>query len=270
MVGSRHCSLYGRRQAKRLAADLARCGLTVVSGLARGIDSAAHEGALSVDKGRTIAVLGNGLGSVYPPENADLAEKITSAGALVSEFPVQAGPQAENFPRRNRIISGLSLGVVVVEGTEKSGAMITAAHAVEQGREVFAVPGQVDAPNARGPHKLIKEGAKLVETVEDIISELEEITRPLLAMAAPRDAARPAVKPVDEAKEGLFAIKLKGLNERERAVAEKLSDEPIHIDEIIRLTGMGAQEVAGTLMILEIRRIARQLPGKRFVRATSD
>ncbi|MCX7804010.1 MAG: DNA-processing protein DprA [Planctomycetota bacterium] len=277
VVGSRRCTPYGRRQAHGLAADLARVGLTVVSGLARGIDTAAHEGVLSVEKGRTVAVLGNGLASVYPPENEALAERVAASGALISEFPLDAGPQAENFPRRNRIISGLSLGVVVVEGDEKSGALITAAHAVEQGREVFAVPGPVDSPGSRGPHKLIKQGAKLVERVGDILGEIEEISKPLLAMAAPgRPAEAASGGPATAAGEaaaarnGLFAIKLAGLNERERSVAERLSDAPVHIDEIIRETGLRPQEVAGTLMVLEIRGIARQLPGKRFVRIATE
>ncbi|MCQ9208506.1 MAG: DNA-processing protein DprA [Omnitrophica bacterium] len=174
IVGSRRATPYGLKNAKSLAFELAARGITVVSGLARGIDSAAHRGALEA-KGRTIAVLGSGLNVIYPHENERLAEEIAKSGAVISEFQQDVGPQRYHFPRRNRIISGLSLGVVVVEAAQKSGALITANCALEQGREVFALPGKIDSWTSRGTHDLIKQGAKLVESIEDIIEELEPL-----------------------------------------------------------------------------------------------
>ena len=171
IVGSRRCTPYGMRVAERLAASLARVGITVVSGLARGIDAAAHRGALKAG-GRTIAVLANGLSDIYPPEHLDLAREVSEAGAIVSEMPMRQGPLAGLFPQRNRIISGLSLGVVVVEATPRSGSLSTARHAMEQNRDVFAVPGPVDSLPSQGCHRLIRDGARLVETVDDIIEEL--------------------------------------------------------------------------------------------------
>lgn len=171
LVGSRKASQYGLELSEKLAYDLATRGITVVSGLARGIDSAAHRGALKA-KGRTIAVFGCGIDYIYPPENKLLAEQIQERGALISEFPDKLSPKPYNFPRRNRIISGLSLGVVVIEAARTSGALITANFALEQGREVFAVPGKVNSDTSEGVHRLLKEGAKLVETVDDIIEEL--------------------------------------------------------------------------------------------------
>jgi len=174
IVGSRRATHYGLKNAKSLAFELAVRGITIVSGLARGVDSAAHRGALEA-KGRTIAVLGSGLNVIYPKENERLAEEIAQNGAVISEFPLDAGPQRYHFPRRNRVISGLSLGVVVVEAAQKSGALITANCALEQGREVFALPGKIDSFTSRGTHDLIKQGAKLVESIEDIIEELEPL-----------------------------------------------------------------------------------------------
>ena len=189
IVGSRHCSHYGREQAERLAIGLARAGFTVVSGLARGIDTCAHQGALSVQRGRTIAVLGNGIGTIYPPENKGLYERIThnggEGGAILSELPLDTQPHASHFPGRNRIIAGMTLGTVVVEGTETSGSLITARYAVDMNREVFAVPGSVSSPNSRGPHNLIKKGAKLVDDVEDILEELREIAEPMVRIRQP-------------------------------------------------------------------------------------
>ena len=171
IVGSRRCTPYGARIAERLAAGLSRIGFTVVSGLARGIDAAAHRGAIKAG-GRSIAVLANGLASVYPPEHEDLARALVEAGGLLSEMPMRQVPLAGLFTQRNRIISGLSLGVVVVEATPRSGSLSTARHAMEQNREVFAVPGPVDSLNSRGCHRLIRDGARLVETVDDILEEL--------------------------------------------------------------------------------------------------
>ncbi|MBI4563685.1 MAG: DNA-protecting protein DprA [Planctomycetes bacterium] len=182
VVGSRRCTPYGERQAARFAADLAELGVTVVSGLARGIDTRAHQGALRARNGRTLAVMGSGLSRVYPPENAKLFAAVSERGAAISEFPLDAGPQPENFPRRNRLISGLSLGILIVEAAEKSGALITADWAAEQGREVFCLPGSVESPMSRGAHLLIKQGAKLVENAMDVLEELPALA-PLLRSA---------------------------------------------------------------------------------------
>ncbi|MBI2932932.1 MAG: DNA-protecting protein DprA [Planctomycetes bacterium] len=180
IVGSRKCTPYGERQAARFATELASVGVTVVSGLARGIDTKAHLGALQAANGRTVAVLGSGLCRIYPPENAKLMESVGRRGCVISEFGLEAGPEPENFPRRNRLISGLSLGVLVVEAAEKSGALITADWAMEQGREVFALPGALENPMSRGPHALIKQGAKLVENIVDLLEEIPALA-PVLA-----------------------------------------------------------------------------------------
>jgi len=174
IVGSRRATDYGLNNAERLGFELAARGIAVISGLARGVDSAAHRGALKA-KGRTIAVLGSGLNRLYPPENKNLAREIARSGALISEFTPDTPPERQNFPRRNRIISGLSLGVVIVEAAKRSGALITAGFALEQGREVFALPGKIDSFTSGGTHDLIKQGAKLIESVEDIIEELEPL-----------------------------------------------------------------------------------------------
>ncbi|MHC4606367.1 MAG: DNA-processing protein DprA [Planctomycetota bacterium] len=179
IVGSRKCTSYGGRQARRFGEDLARLGVTVVSGLARGIDTLAHRGALVPDGGRTVAILGSGLARMYPPENAKLAAQIAERGAVVSEFPMRAAPEPANFPRRNRIIAGFSLGVLVVEAAERSGALITADWATEMGREVFALPGPVESPSSRGCHLLIRQGAKLVDGAADVLEEIPALV-PLL------------------------------------------------------------------------------------------
>jgi DNA processing protein len=194
LVGSRQATPYGLRQAARFAGELAEIGVTVVSGLARGVDTEAHRGALKSKEGRTLAVLGSGLEAVYPPENAGLARRISERGALLSEFPLRSAPEPGNFPRRNRIISGLSLGILVVEAGEKSGALITADWAMEQGREVFAIPGSVESPMSRGSHLLIRQGAKLAETAADVLEEL-----PALAPLLRNVNAGPGVSPLERA-----------------------------------------------------------------------
>ena len=251
LVGSRRCTPYGLRIAERLATALARVGLTVVSGLARGIDAAAHRGAIQAG-GRTIAVMANGLGEVYPPEHFELAEEIAKAGAVVSEMPMGQGPLAGLFPQRNRIISGLSLGVVVIEATPRSGSLSTAAHAVEQNREVFAVPGPVDSLPSRGCHRLIRDGAKLVETVEDILEELGPLVSEIKAGAA----ETPVRHPVELT-----------LSDLERSILGRLSDRGVGVDEIVQLTTMTASQVLATLSVLEVRRLVRRVPGGLFVRA---
>lgn len=254
IVGSRIASTYGRYTTERISRELAFRGITVVSGLARGIDSTAHRGALTA-KGRTIAVLGSGLDIIYPPENKNLFTDITENGAVVSEYPPQTPPRACNFPARNRIISGMSYGVVVVEAGEKSGSLITARLALEQNREVFAVPGSIDATGSRGTNKLIKQGAKLIENIDDI---LEEILPQCPKSKLPAMSATTGLKqsPVPDHS---------CLNHVEKQLVGILSDKNrLHIDEMINLTGLSANDVASSLMMLELNGMITQFPGKFF------
>ena len=251
VVGSRHCTPYGARIAERLGGGLARVGITVVSGLARGIDAAAHRGALKAG-GRSVAVLANGLASVYPPEHEDLARALTEAGGLVSEMPMRQVPLAGLFTQRNRIISGLSLGVVVVEATPRSGSLLTANHAMEQNREVFAVPGPVDSLSSRGCHRLIRDGAKLVETVDDILEELGPLVKEV--RTAPDEP--PVRHPAELA-----------LTDIERSLLGRLDDTPTGVDDLIASTGLTAAQVMATLSVLEMKRLVRRQAGHRFVRA---
>ena len=251
IVGSRRCSLYGRMHAERLSFELSQAGFTVISGLARGIDAAAHEGALK-SRGRTIAVLGNGLASVYPVEHGKLAERIITNGAVISELPLDLAPVAANFPPRNRIIAALSLGVLVVEASRTSGSLITARLASEMGKEVFAVPGDIGRPQTRGTHRLIRDGAKLVATIHDILDELGPLPGPVQL----REDEAPLPDP-----RALI------LNTRERAIYDQLDAIPKSIDEITCASGLSPANVAGTLMVLELRHLAVQLPGQTYVRA---
>jgi DNA processing protein len=241
VVGSRGASLYGIRCAERFAGELALRGITVVSGLARGIDTSAHEGALR-RAGRTIAVIGSGFDRIYPGENADLAERICRSGALVSEFPFGTAPLRQNFPRRNRVISGLSLGTLVVEAGRNSGALITADFAMEQGREVFAVPGAVDARNAYGTNLLIKDGAKLVSCVEDIVEEIGYVSEPVL-------------------KETEFV-----LSEAEERLLSAIGTEPAAVDEILEKARFDYASGARILLELQMKKAITQLPGHQFKR----
>jgi DNA processing protein len=253
IVGTRSPTYYGRSQAERFARLLAARGVTVVSGLARGVDTVAHDAALKAG-GRTVAVIGSGLRNVYPPENAPLAARVAEHGALLSEFCLQASPNPKNFPRRNRILSGLSLGVLVVEAGAKSGALITTDWALEQGREVFAVPGKVDSPQSAGCNALLKQGAaKLVESVEDILVEIPGFA----VKAAAAEAARGTGAEPPGTDPG---------RDRDRAVLACLSTEPRHIDAVIAESGLPSAAVASTLLALELKRLIRQLPGKHFVR----
>ena len=264
IVGSRRPTLYGRFAAENLATDLAGKGLTVVSGMARGVDTASHKGALKV-KGRTIAVLGSGLDVVYPAENRSLAEQIANSGAVISEFPMGTRPLRKNFPRRNRIISGLSLGVVVVEAAQKSGSLITASFALDQGREVFAVPGKIDSYASKGTHSLIKQGAKLVEDSEDIIEELSPILKECI-----KDDFRGIV-----ARNGLFGSPEKlGIEEavlkpQEEKIYSVLSSKARHIDEIIRDVHLSVSQISSILTKLEIKNLVKELPGKMFVKMST-
>jgi len=244
VVGTRRATVYGREAARFLAGDLTRNGVTVVSGLARGIDTHAHKAALDAG-GRTIAVLGCGVDIVYPVENARLAEAITENGALVTEYPLGTPPESSNFPPRNRIISGLSLGTVVVEAGEGSGALITADFALEQGRDVFAVPGNIFHRGARGTNKLIQQGAKLVLAVEDILEEMN------LTMISQHQEVRQIVPE----------------NETEAQLLSYLSAEPIHIDEIRQESGLPITAVSSTLALMELKGLIRQVGGMNYVLA---
>lgn len=250
IVGSRKSTPYGVRTAERLAQSLARVGLTIVSGLARGIDAAAHRGALQAG-GRTIAVLANGLSQIYPPEHDTLANEIADSGAVISEMAMRQEPLSGLFPQRNRIISGLCLGVLVIEATPRSGSLSTAHHAMEQNREVFAVPGPVDSLASRGCHRLIRDGARLVETVEDILEELG----PLVREVKPTEESVPVRKPAELT-----------LTDQERSLLGHLDDLPRAVDELIARTRLTASQVMATLSILEMRRLIRRVPGNQFVR----
>jgi DNA processing protein len=262
IVGSRRCSTYGQNAALMLSRDLAQRGVTVVSGFARGIDAAAHRGALEAS-GRTVAVLGTGIDQYYPRDHQKLAEEIlASGGALVTQFPLGTPPTSENFPYRNRIISGLSLGVVVIEAAENSGSLITARLAIEQNREVYAVPGNITSKNSFGTNYLIKgAGAKLVQQWQDIASELP-----------PQIAAKILPPPFGERKkERSFVDQLslvpQTLKGHERVVFKLLSpDSPIHIDALAQETNLSVSEVTAALLGLEMRELIRALPGKCFVR----
>jgi DNA processing protein len=256
IVGSRRTTLYGQEMARKLAYQLARVGVTVVSGLARGIDTAAHKGALQA-KGRTVAVIGSGIDIVYPAENQKLAnEMVEKGGAVVTEFPFGVKPDRQNFPMRNRIVSGWSLGAVVVEANLTSGALITASQAAEQGRQVFAVPGRADSILSRGTNKLIKDGAKLTEDAEDILGEFEYLL--------PKKGGR-GVEAVGEVGGTKPALRL---NELEQKVMAQVGVEESAIDEIIRGSGLTTASVSATLLALEMKRLVRQLPGKLYVRNT--
>ena len=254
VVGARHATPYGKRVAWQIAGGLARAGYTVVSGLARGIDAAAHRGAIDAG-GRTIAVLGTGVLTMYPPEHADLATEVIAHGALVSEAPPFSGPHAGAFPQRNRIVSGLSLGTVVVEAADRSGALITARLAGEQGREVFAVPGQIDCRMARGCHKLIRDGARLVESIDDILEELGPLFE-TTTTADGREVKSPAELQLGDVEQQVLA-----------AVDAHGDHAAVDINELMAASGLAASQVLSTIGVLEMRRILRRLPGNRVERA---
>jgi DNA processing protein len=255
LVGSRHCSDYGRRIAARLAAGLVRAGVTVISGLARGIDGAAHRAALEAG-GRTLAVLAGGLSRIYPPEHADLAREVEASGALLTESKMDQDPMAGLFPVRNRIISGLSKVVVLIEAAEKSGALITASHAAEQGRTVMAVPGSVEAASSGGTNDLIRKGAVLCRSVEDVLEELHGVSAMVVAekkAASARAAPPPPSGPPP------------GLDEEQRRIWEMLT-EVCHPDQLVQRLGLSVPQVSGALMMMEMKRVVRRLPGNRYER----
>ena len=246
VVGSRNATDYGLHMTRRLCADLAVRQMMIVSGMARGIDTAAHEGALQ-GKGKTVAVLGSGLQRIYPSQNKDLFHRIAENGAVISEFALQAEPEAHHFPLRNRVISGMCLGTVVVEATKKSGSLITARLAAEQNREVFAVPGSVQSFKSIGTHTLIKQGAKLVEHAQDILDEF-----PQIETVAPTTAPEPQNS-------------LPPLSPMEAQVYAALGPYPVHIDDLGRKISLESGKLAGILLQLELKGIVQQLPGKYFV-----
>src|SRR5438874_4817836 len=248
IIGARRTTHYGTESAKKLAYQLAYAGLTIISGLARGIDTAAHQGALAA-KGRTIAVIGAGLAKLYPPENAALAEKIRAGnGAIVSEFSMEIEPDRQTFPMRNRIISGWSHGILVVEAGFNSGALITASQALEQGRSVYAIPGHINAPSAMGSNRLIQQGAKLVMEANDILDDLQILL--------------PEAKPLPEA-----AVRpLPLLSGEERRIYDAIDAVETSIDDIAAKTELPSAAVSSTLLRLELKRLVKQLPGKYFVK----
>ncbi|MCB9418394.1 MAG: DNA-protecting protein DprA [Ardenticatenaceae bacterium] len=245
VVGTRRLTSYGRQVTRDIVTGLVRNGVTIVSGLAKGVDAVAHQAALDAG-GRTIAVLGSGLDCIYPSENRSLAEKIIAGhGAVISEYGMGVQPEAKNFPPRNRVISGLSLGVIVVEAGERSGALITAQFALEQDREVFAVPGNINSPASRGPNRLIQQGAKLVTSADDVIEELN------LTMVAEKTAVQLALpESVEEA-----------------ALLSHLSTQPVHVDELSRSSGLAPSLVSSTLTLMELKGMVQQVGGMNYALA---
>ncbi len=258
IVGTRHSSNYGDTIARRLAHGLSMAGLTIVSGLARGIDAQAHQAALAA-QGRTLAVLGGGLLKMYPPEHKKLAAQIAANGAVISEALPEQSPQSGCFPRRNRIVTGLSLGVIVVEAGDRSGAAISARLAMEQGRDVFAVPGRIDSQNSRGCHQLIRDGATLVRSVDDVLEQLGPLVSPV-ALSRHTNDGQPATQLIKHPAE------LK-LSDQETAVLQAISNEPTGFDDIMVQTGIPAARVLSTISVLEVRRLIRRLSSSSFVRA---
>ena len=250
IVGSRKATYYGRKIAREIAGEMAGAGYVIISGLAKGIDTNAHLGALEA-QGQTIAVLGCGLDRIYPPENKTLAQRIIENGAVITEFPLYTKPEKNNFPRRNRIISGLSLGTLVVEAAQKSGALITTDFALDQGREVFAVPGSIHSFLSTGCHNLIKQGAKLVNSSLDILEELQE-----------RDESLSENNTGDQ--EEISNI-IQGLTEYEKKLLNYISIEPLHIDELTELTTLSFSEVSEILLSLELKNLIREIEGKRYI-----
>jgi DNA processing protein len=266
IVGSRRCSYYGREQAERFAALLAGAGFTIVSGGARGTDSAAHRGALSHPQGRTIAVLGCGVDVAYPPENKGLFEQIAAArGAVISEYPLETPPLADNFPRRNRIISGLSRGVLVTEAAERSGALITARQAADDhGRPVFALPGRVDNPMSAGPHQLLRDGAVLTAKLEDILDNVGPLPAEAHEVSLFSGDVEPAAKaPVDALETQQTPI---GLSDRQRQILQQLAHDSMTVDLIIEASGLEAAVVLQELTYLTLKGLVKRVDGQTFAR----
>jgi len=248
IVGSRRASFYGLNNAEKFAIALSTQGITIVSGMARGVDTYAHRGALKA-KGRTIAVIGSGFNHIYPAENADLAKEISSCGAVISEFPMDAKPLPGNFPRRNRLISGLSLGVLITEAARNSGALITADFALEQGREVFALPGRIDSVGSMGTNALLKQGAKIVTCCDDILEELNLSGRSMgkiESMVKKQEITR---------------------GNEENRLYEYITQQPVAIDDLIQKTSLCSSQVLSLILKLQFKKLIKALPGKQFVRS---
>lgn len=281
IVGSRNAKDYGRRVSYQLAHQLVNRGMTVVSGFAMGIDTCAHRGALEAG-GRTLAVLGNGLSLIYPAGNKELVDKVVESGALISEFPMGMKPMSENFPRRNRIISGLSIGTVVVEASNRSGALITARLASEQGREVFAIPGEIFSELSTGTHNLIDKGAKLVSTVDDLIEALPQQMIHQIASRKPvsgrqknekvshvPEDGKNETKPIGKTPEqALPVVPPPDLTDDEKMIFNAIEIPSSHIDTIVRITQMPINQVSSVLLMLELKGVIQQLPGKLFAKTT--
>lgn len=284
LVGSRNAKDYGRKVSYRLSYQLAQRGLTVVSGFAKGIDTSAHRGALEAG-GRTVAVMGNGLSFIYPATNRALVEKIEASGALISEFPIGVKPKPRNFPRRNRIISGLTLGTVVVEASNRSGALITARLAGEQGREVFAVPGEIFSELSTGTHRLINDGAKLINTVDDLLNELPQHALNQIQSSTPTSSVpdietesseKPSVEkrvkksvvssPPADVQQSIQNPPPLDLTPDEKTVFEAIEVPSTHIDTIVRTTQLPIGQVSSVLLMLELKGVVQQLPGKQFAK----
>ena len=272
IVGSRSPTEYGKTTSQQLSYQLAERGITVVSGFARGIDTCVHRGALEAD-GRTIAVFGCGLSIIYPETNRALASEIIESGALISEFPMTMPPRGKNFPRRNRVISGLTLGTLVVEASERSGSLITARHAAEQGREVFAVPGQIFSGMSRGTHSLINQGATLINSVDDLLDALPQDYTKILGGESPKSTVQPlsrrpdrVASPQSGAKRSAPSPQNLNLTPDEQTVLSAMEADSVHIDEITRVTQLPIGKVSSLLVMLELKGIVQQLPGKQFVK----
>jgi len=260
IVGSRRCTHYGTEQANRFSHLLASAGFTIVSGLARGIDTAAHRGALGA-KGRTIAVQGCGLKTVFPPENKRLFEQITENGAVISELPLAYEPLAENFPGRNRIIAGLSMGVLVVEATYRSGALISAQAALDNDREVMTIPGRIDSPASAGCHKLLKQGARLIDSIDDVMDALGHVGDGL------KDHAGNAAAEAEQNAQGtLFDLSRLNLTDAESSILEHLNSEPVHVEELIQVTRLSAAKVQSAVISLQLKGLVKQLPGNMLIK----
>ena len=262
LVGSRRPSSYGRMVASEFSRALAGWGIVTVSGLAEGIDACVHERTLD-SGGRTLAVIGSGLGRLYPRENAALARRIRAQGAVISEFPMDCPPYRTNFPRRNRIISGLSLGAVVVEAADRSGALITARLAADQGKDVFAVPGMVNSPLSQGTHRLIQQGAKLACSARDVVEEIASLKDLVARLPSPCIGKGEAL-PCSEAKWG--RVGGEGLSDLEQSLLLKLGHEPVRVDFLVEALGRKPQELAASLLVLEMKGFVQAAPGNAYVR----
>ena len=260
IVGTRRCTTYGAEQSSRLGYMLASAGFTIISGMASGIDTAAHLGAIKA-AGRTIAVQGCGLATIFPPENKKLFAQVADFGACISELPLKFEARSENFPARNRIISGLSMGVIVVESAAIGGAMITASAAVEQNREVMAIPSRIDSPVSTGPHRLIKDGARLVHSIDDVMEALGYIGQGLR-----EHASFAAAKAKEDVQGSLFDVEQLNLSQTEKTVLKNLDFEHVHIDDIISSTNLPAGEINSALICLRLKGLINQSPGNMFAK----